>query len=101
LLQSLQECSVAVLRLRIVRAVGHEGGDTPHGLGLALLRVQSERPMTGSAANDRTAKACNEIPSLHSLARAEHDRLISEQGFYITVNAMPPSSEMSARRFTR
>src|SRR5262249_44049275 len=48
LLQPLQKCRVAGLRLRIVRGVRHEHADAPQAL--ALLRARRERPRHGRAA---------------------------------------------------
>jgi hypothetical protein len=62
LLQPLQECLDAGLKLRIVRGCGQEHADAPHPLG--LLRAYAKRPRDRSAAKERNERA----PS--------HDRLI-------------------------
>src|SRR5262249_52560414 len=65
LLQSLQECRVAGLRLRIVRGVRHEHADAPHPL--ALLRPRRERPR-GCASKQPDERAA--LHSITSSARA-------------------------------
>src|SRR5262249_3311756 len=66
LLQSLQECRVAGLRLRIVRGVRHEHTNAPHPL--ALLRARRERPRS------RAAEPRDEVASPHSITSSPKER---------------------------